>query len=41
VSKDAKYKVDNTDMGFKPVKRLTAQEAATPAQAACKMQRPG
>ncbi|WP_372658003.1 branched-chain amino acid ABC transporter substrate-binding protein [Hydrogenophaga sp.] len=40
VSKDAKYKVDNTDMGFKPVKRFAAQEAATPAQASCKMQRP-
>ena len=40
VAKDAKYKVDKTDMGFKPVKRLTAQEASTPAQASCKMQRP-
>ena len=40
VAKDAKYKADNTGMGFKPVKRFTAAEAATPAQASCKMQRP-
>jgi branched-chain amino acid transport system substrate-binding protein len=40
VAKDAKYKVDDTDMGFKPVKLFTAGEAATPAQASCKMQRP-
>ena len=40
VTKDAKFKVDGTDMGFKPVKLFTAQEAATPAQASCKMQRP-
>lgn len=40
VTKDAKYKVDNTDMGFKPIKVLTAEEAASPAQASCKMQRP-
>lgn len=40
VAKDAKYKVDDTDMGFKPVKVFTAAEAATPAQASCKMQRP-
>jgi branched-chain amino acid transport system substrate-binding protein len=41
VSKDAKYKADDTDMGFKPVKRFSAQEASTPAQASCTMQRPG
>lgn len=41
VSKDAKFKVDGTDMGFKPVKLLTADEAATPAQKTCKMNRPG
>jgi len=41
VTKDAKYKVDDTDMGFKPVKLFTGQEASTPAQASCKMQRPG
>jgi branched-chain amino acid transport system substrate-binding protein len=40
VSKDAKYKADNTDMGFKPVKVFTAEEAAVPVQASCKMQRP-
>jgi branched-chain amino acid transport system substrate-binding protein len=27
-------------MGFKPVKVLTADQAAVPAQASCKMQRP-
>lgn len=41
VQKTAKYKVDDTDMGFKPVKVFTAQEAASPVQASCKMQRPG
>ena len=40
VSKDAKFKVDDTDMGFKPVKVFSATEAATPAEASCKMQRP-
>ncbi|RJG03924.1 branched-chain amino acid ABC transporter substrate-binding protein [Noviherbaspirillum sedimenti] len=40
VTKDAKYKVDNTDMGFKPVKRFTAEEAATPVQSSCNMKRP-
>ena len=41
VSADAKYKADDTALGFKPVKRFTADEAAVPAQASCKMQRPG
>lgn len=41
VSKDARYKADGTDMGFKPVKVFSAEEAATPVQASCKMQRPG
>jgi branched-chain amino acid transport system substrate-binding protein len=40
VSKDAKYKADGTDMGFKPVKTFSPQEASTPAQANCNMQRP-
>ena len=40
VSKDAKYKADETDLGFKPVKSFTAEEASAPAQASCKMQRP-
>jgi branched-chain amino acid transport system substrate-binding protein len=40
VSKDAKYKADDTNLGFKPVKVFTAEQASTPAQASCKMQRP-
>jgi branched-chain amino acid transport system substrate-binding protein len=40
VAKDAAYKVDGTDMGFKPVKLFTADEVAVPPQASCKMQRP-
>jgi branched-chain amino acid transport system substrate-binding protein len=40
VSREARYKADGTDLGFKPVKRFTAQEAAAPAQDACRMQRP-
>jgi branched-chain amino acid transport system substrate-binding protein len=40
VAKDAKYKADDTDMGFKPVKVFSAVEASTPAQASCKMLRP-
>ncbi len=40
VSKDAKYKVDGTNMGFKPVKVFTAEEAAVPVQASNKLQRP-
>ena len=40
VTKDAKYKADETDMGFKPVKLFSASDAATPAQASCTMQRP-
>lgn len=40
VSKDAKYKVDDTQMGFKPVQLFSAAEASTPPQASCKMQRP-
>jgi branched-chain amino acid transport system substrate-binding protein len=40
VTKDAKFKVEETDMGFKPVKLFTAEEAAAPAQASCKMPRP-
>lgn len=39
-SKDATHKVDGTDLGFKPVKVFSAEEAATPAQSTCKMQRP-
>jgi branched-chain amino acid transport system substrate-binding protein len=40
LTKDAKYKADDTNLGFKPVKTFTAEEASTPAQASCKMQRP-
>lgn len=40
VAKDAKFKVDDTAMGFKPVKVFTAEEASTPLQTNCKMQRP-
>ena len=40
VSKDAKFKADGTELGFKPVKLFSAEEASTPAQASCKMQRP-
>ena len=40
VSKDVKFKVDSTNMGFKPVKIFSAQEAAAPVQAGCKMVRP-
>ena len=40
VSKDALYKADETDMGFKLVKVFSADEASAPAQPACKMQRP-
>lgn len=41
VSKDAKYKADDTALGFKPVKVFSAGEASVPAQSSCKMQRPG
>ncbi|MFC4277925.1 branched-chain amino acid ABC transporter substrate-binding protein [Achromobacter aloeverae] len=41
VSREAKIKVDGTDMGFRPVLLLSAQEASTPVQATCKMKRPG
>ncbi|TCS35662.1 amino acid/amide ABC transporter substrate-binding protein (HAAT family) [Paucimonas lemoignei] len=40
VAKDAKFKVDGTDMGFKVVKTFSASESANPVQASCNMQRP-
>jgi branched-chain amino acid transport system substrate-binding protein len=40
VSKDAKYKVDGTDMGFKPLKLISGKDASGPVQASCKMERP-
>lgn len=41
VSKDAKYKADDTDMGFKPVTVFNAADSAVPPPASCKMQKPG
>jgi branched-chain amino acid transport system substrate-binding protein len=41
VSNEAKFKADNTNMGFQTVKLFGAREAAAPVQASCKMQRPG
>jgi len=40
VSKDAKYKVDGTDMGFKPVKVMSGPEAAAAVFDSCKMTKP-
>ena len=40
VSKDAKFKADDTDMGFKPIKLLTASRPPSPVQSSCKMERP-
>lgn len=40
VSKDAKYKADDTDMGFELVKVFTGAEAVNPVEKTCKMQRP-
>lgn len=40
VSKDAKYKVDGTDMGFKLLKVVSAKDAAVPVASSCKMKRP-
>jgi branched-chain amino acid transport system substrate-binding protein len=40
VSKDAKYKVDGTDMGFKPIRLISGKDAASPVQPNCKMERP-
>ncbi|MCW5297743.1 branched-chain amino acid ABC transporter substrate-binding protein [Herbaspirillum lusitanum] len=40
VEKNVKYKVDDTDMGFKLIKKFSAEEAANPVQSSCKMQRP-
>jgi branched-chain amino acid transport system substrate-binding protein len=40
VSKDAKFKADNTDKGFKTIKLLTGEQAASPVQPACKIERP-
>lgn len=40
VSTDTPYKVDETDMGFKPVKVVSSADAAVPVSPACKMDRP-
>jgi branched-chain amino acid transport system substrate-binding protein len=40
VAKDAKVKVDGTEMGMKPVKVVAGPDAISPVQASCKMQRP-
>ncbi len=40
VSRDVKYKVDGTDMGFEIVKRFSGEEAVNPVEATCKMKRP-
>jgi branched-chain amino acid transport system substrate-binding protein len=40
VSKDVTYPVDGTDMGFKPVKVVPADQAIYPVQASCEMKRP-
>jgi branched-chain amino acid transport system substrate-binding protein len=40
VSKEAKFKADNTDKGFKTIKLLSGEEASGPVQPTCKMQRP-
>ena len=40
VLKDAKHKLDGTDMGFQPVKLLSAEETSVPVSAECKMVRP-
>lgn len=39
VSKDAQRKLDGTDMGFKPIKLLSAAETSIPVSAECKMER--
>jgi branched-chain amino acid transport system substrate-binding protein len=40
VSKEAKYKVDGTDLGFKPVRLISGKEAAGSVQPSCHMDRP-
>ncbi|MBV2180041.1 MAG: branched-chain amino acid ABC transporter substrate-binding protein [Castellaniella sp.] len=40
VSKEAKYKADDTDMGFLAVKTFTGEEAVNPVESTCKMKRP-
>ena len=40
VTKTAKYKADNSELGFEPVKKVAGPDAASPVQASCKMKRP-
>lgn len=40
VSKDAKYKADDTDMGFEVVKMFSGPDAVNPVEKTCKMKRP-
>jgi branched-chain amino acid transport system substrate-binding protein len=40
VSKDAKIKLDGTDMGFIPITVLSAEQTEVPPDGSCKMQRP-
>lgn len=40
VEKGVKYPVDGTDLGFKPVKVVAAEDVLYPVQASCAMQRP-
>ncbi|MSO90855.1 MAG: branched-chain amino acid ABC transporter substrate-binding protein [Acetobacteraceae bacterium] len=40
VSKDARFKADNTDKGFRTIKLLNGEQAAGPVQPSCKMERP-
>ncbi|ATG47155.1 branched-chain amino acid ABC transporter substrate-binding protein [Celeribacter ethanolicus] len=41
VSRDAKYKSDDTEFGFVPIKVIAAEDAEQPVQDSCKMKRPG
>ncbi|NOL50427.1 branched-chain amino acid ABC transporter substrate-binding protein [Pelistega europaea] len=40
VSKDVKYPVDGTDMGFSPVKVFAGADAVNPVESTCRMKRP-
>lgn len=40
VSRDARYKVDGTDMGFKLVKVVSPEQSAVPVDSQCVMERP-
>lgn len=40
VSRDAKFKFDDTDKGFKTIKLISGPDATGPVQTACKMERP-